>query len=162
MIAVEARDEGLEVCRDVGAKHIIDARDGHESVVRQVKELTAGRGVDVSINVSAHAASATLACAMMRIHGTVVQTSAPEQFSVDILDLIFKDITIKASLFAGRDTSQQMLEAYDKHRLKVEVNLFTGLDKVPDMVHALHSGKMKGKAVCIIDKEAFDKDEATR
>ena len=54
-----------------------------------------------------------------------------------------------------------MLNETGKHNVKVETNLFYGLDQVPKMVELAHSGKMKGKAVCVVDKEELEKEGAT-
>ncbi|KIY02272.1 uncharacterized protein Z520_02410 [Fonsecaea multimorphosa CBS 102226] len=158
VIAIDARDEGLKLCTKVGAKHIIDARNGLDSVVAELRDLTGGRGADATINVSAHRTSARLACAVTKMHGVVVQTAGPEDLSISAFDLIFRDIRIKGSLLAGREGTLEMLSQYEKRRLKVEINLFYGLDQVPVMLEALHSGKMMGKAVCIVDREAFEVD----
>lgn len=44
-----------------------------------------------------------------------------------------------------------MLKDVGNHGIKVETNIFHGLNEVPKMVELSHSGKMKGKAVCIVD-----------
>jgi len=52
-----------------------------------------------------------------------------------------------------------MLGVVAKHNIKVETNLFYGLKEVPKMVELSHSGKMKGKAVCVIDEAALDQEK---
>ncbi|OQV06503.1 Alcohol dehydrogenase GroES-like domain-containing protein [Cladophialophora immunda] len=158
VVAVDARDEGLELCKKAGAKHIFDAREGKEKVVEQVQKLTDGLGVHASINVSEHETSADMACAITRMHGTMVQTAQPDRVCVAFQELIFRDIRIKGTLIAGQEYSQQMLNDAGKHGIKVETNIFYGLEEVPKMVELAHSGKMKGKAVCVVDKVEFDKE----
>ncbi|KIW68363.1 hypothetical protein PV04_04316 [Phialophora macrospora] len=160
VVAVDARDEALELCKKAGAKHIFDAREGKEKVVAQVRELTDGLGVHASINVSEHETSADMACAITRMHGTMVQTAQPDRVSVAFQELVFRDIRIKGTLIAGQEYSQQMLNDAEKHGVKVETNIFYGLEEVPKMVELAHSGKMKGKAVCVVDKAEFDKEKA--
>ena len=75
-------------------------------------------------------------------------------------ELIFRDIHIKGTLIAGQEISQQMLNAAEKYNIKVETNIFYGLEEVPKMVELAHSGKMSGKAVCVVDKEEFEKEKA--
>ena len=53
-----------------------------------------------------------------------------------------------------------MLNDAEKYDIKVETNIFYGLDEVPKMVELAHSGKMKGKAVCVVDKAEFEKESA--
>ncbi|EXJ60750.1 hypothetical protein A1O7_04903 [Cladophialophora yegresii CBS 114405] len=160
VVAVDARDEGLELCKKAGAKHIFDARESKAKVVEQVRKLTDGLGVHASVNVSEHETSADMACAITRMHGTMVQTAQPDRVSVAFHELIFRDIRIKGTLIAGQEYSQQMLNDAAKHGVKVETNIFYGLEEVPKMVELAHSGKMKGKAVCVVDKAEFDKEKA--
>ena len=54
-----------------------------------------------------------------------------------------------------------MLNEVGKHNIQVETNLFYGLKDVPKMVELSHSGKMKGKAVCVVDKELLEKEGKT-
>ncbi|EXJ92263.1 hypothetical protein A1O3_00813 [Capronia epimyces CBS 606.96] len=161
VVAIDARDEALALCKEVGAKHIFDARDGQEKVVERVQALTDGLGVHAAINVSDHPTAADTACAVTRMHGTMVQAAQPDRVSVAFQELVFRDIRIKGTLIAGQDYSQQMLNDAAKHNIKVETNLFYGLDAVPKMLELAHSGKMQGKAVCVVDQAEFERDTAT-
>ncbi|KEF55608.1 uncharacterized protein A1O9_08358 [Exophiala aquamarina CBS 119918] len=156
VIAIEARDEGLEVCQKYGAKHIIDARQGSDEIVRQVQRLTGGLGVHASINLSDD--SAEMACAVTRMHGVMIQVSQPEKVSVTFQQLIFRDIRIKGTLIAGSEYSQQMLDDVAKHDIKCESTIFYGLEQVPQMVELAQSGKLKGKAVCVVDSVELEKE----
>ena len=159
VIAIDARDEALQLCKDLGAQYVLDARLGQEAVVSEVMELTEGRGVEATVNVSAHSTSTGLSCAITKLHGTVVQTAAPEEVSASPFELIFRDIRLIGTMLAGREVSQEMLEQYAKHSLTVQKEIFYGLDKVPLMAERLHSGKVKGKAVCVVNKELLDLDK---
>ncbi|KAK5191869.1 hypothetical protein LTR92_008450 [Exophiala xenobiotica] len=161
VVAIDARDEGLELCSKAGAKHVLDARQGKEKLVKDVQSLTDGLGVHAAINVSEHETAATTACSVTRMHGTMVQVAQPDQVCIDFQELIFRDIRVKGTLIAGQEYSQQMLEDVAKYNIKVETNLFYGLDQVPKMVELAHSGKMKGKAVCVVDKAELDKENAS-
>ncbi len=161
VVAIDARDEALELCKKAGAMHVFDARQGKEKLVKGVQALTDGLGVHAAINVSEHETAATTACAVTRMHGTMVQVAQPDKVCIDFPELIFRDIRVKGTLIAGQEYSQQMLEDVAKYNIKVETNLFYGLDQVPKMVELAHSGKMKGKAVCVVDKAELDKDKAS-
>ena len=160
VVAIDARDEALELCKKAGAEHIFDARKGKDKVVKEVQELTPdGLGVDAAINVSEHETAAPMACAVTKMHQRMVQVAQPDNVSVPFQELIFRDIRIVGSLIAGSEQSQDMLNLVSKHKIKVETNVFHGLDKVPEMVHLSHSGKMKGKAVCVVDEEAIEQEK---
>lgn len=151
VIAVDARDEGLELCKKAGAEHVFDARKGQEEVVKQIQKLT-GEGADATINISEHETAAPIACAITKMHGNMIQVSQPAVVNIPFRELIFRDIRVHGSLVAGQEQSQQMLDLTSKNGIKVETNIFHGLQEVPKMVDLAHSGKMKGKAVCVVDK----------
>lgn len=120
--------------------------------MEKIQALTGGLGVESAINVAEHETSAALACAITRMHGTMVQVAQPDNVSIPFQELIFRDIHVIGTLIAGQEYSQEMLNEVAKHNIQVETNLFYGLDKVPKMVELSHSGKMKGKAVCVVDE----------
>lgn len=91
----------------------------------------------------------------------MIQVAQPERVSIAFQQLIFRDIQVKGSLIADKDDSQQMLDDVSKYNIKVETNLFYGLDEVPKMVELAHSGKMRGKAICVIDDDELKKEKAS-
>jgi alcohol dehydrogenase, propanol-preferring len=80
--------------------------------------------------------------------------------SVRFQELIFRDIHIKGTLIGGQEVSQQMLNDAERYNIKVETNVFHGLNEVPKMVDLAHSGKMSGKAVCVVNQAEFEKEKA--
>ncbi|KAK5953498.1 hypothetical protein OHC33_005442 [Knufia fluminis] len=152
VIAIDARDEALELCRKAGAEHVFDARKGQDEVVKQVKELTGQDGADATINLSEHETAAPLACAVTKMHANMIQVSQPAVVNIPFAELIFRDVRVKGSLVAGQEQSRDMLSMVGKSKIKVETNVFKGLKEVPKMVELAHSGKMKGKAVCVVDE----------
>lgn len=153
VIAVDARDEALELCKHAGADVVLDARKGKDEVVKQVHELTGDAlGVPSTINLSEHETAAPLACAITQMHGNMIQISQPAMVNIPFQELIFRDIRVKGSLVAGQEQSQDMLALVGKAGIKVETNIFHGLNEVPKMIELAHSNRMKGKAVCVVDK----------
>ena len=73
VVGVDARDEGLRLAKEAGADVVVDARMEKEKVVEDVRKATNGMGVDATITVSDGPTAAALACAITRMHGTMVQ-----------------------------------------------------------------------------------------
>lgn len=130
VIAIDARDEALELCKTAGAEHVFDARKGKDEVVKQVQELTGGPGADATINVSEHETAAPLACAITKMHGNMIQISQPAIVNIPFAELVFRDVRVKGSLVAGQEQSQDMLNLCAEAGIKVETNLFHGLKEV--------------------------------
>lgn len=159
LVAIDARDEGLELCEKAGAKHVLDARMGKEELVKRVQNLTGGLGVEAAINVSEHETAAGFSCAITRMHGRMVQVAQPDEVKIPFAELIFRDIRVVGSLIAGAEQSQEMLNFCAEKKIKVETNVFHGLEEVPKMVELSHSGRMKGKAVVVVDEEEIQKEK---
>ena len=158
VIGIDARDAGIELSKKF-CDHVFDARRGKEEVVKEVQALTDDQGVEAAIDTSEHETAAPLACAVTRMHGIMVQVAQPDNVSVPFTELIFRDIRIHGTLISGQEQAQDMLNLVAEHKIKVEVNVFNGLNDVPKMVELSHSGKMKGKAVCVVDQSAIDAEK---
>jgi alcohol dehydrogenase, propanol-preferring len=159
VIGIDARDEGLALSKEVGCEHVFDARRGKDEVVKQVQGLTDGMGVEAAVNVSDHETAASLACAVTRMHGRMIQIAQPDQVSVPFQELIFRDIRIIGSLISGAQEAKDMLNLVAEHHIKVKTNIFHGLDKVPKVVELAHSGKMQGKPVVVVDEETIAEEK---
>ncbi|KAI9640876.1 hypothetical protein NHQ30_010717 [Ciborinia camelliae] len=66
VIAIDARDEALDLARDCGADVLVDARQGKEKVVEEVQKITGGQGAHSTLNVSDHESAAATAVAVTR------------------------------------------------------------------------------------------------
>jgi alcohol dehydrogenase, propanol-preferring len=58
----------------------------------------------------------------------------------------------------SRGECQKMLEVVSKNNIKVTTNAFNGIKEIPKAVELAHSGKMQGKPVILIDKEAIQNE----
>ncbi|KAK5552681.1 hypothetical protein LTR46_009420 [Exophiala xenobiotica] len=156
VIAIDARDEGLEVARHAGAEHVLDACEGKDQIVKKVQALTNGKGVEATINVSDHPSTAALSVAITRMHGVVVQAAQPEEITVPFQDVVLRDVAIKGTMYGSRDMSQEMLNVVARNGVKARTEVFYGLEEVPRMIELLESGRLKGKAVCVVDRSLVD------
>ncbi|KAF4636100.1 hypothetical protein G7Y89_g1993 [Cudoniella acicularis] len=143
VIAIDARDEGIQLAQQCGADTVIDARIGKEKVVEKVKTVTGGKGADASINVSDRDTAAGLSAAVTKMHGILVQIAQPTTVSVPFAELVFRDIRIHGSLTGSRAECQKMLEIVSKSGVKVKTTPFNGIKEVPKAVELSHSGKMQ-------------------
>ncbi|KAI0485524.1 GroES-like protein [Xylaria cf. heliscus] len=149
VIAIDARDEGLALSRDYGADVVVDARREKVDVVKEVQSATGGKGADCAIVLADHAEA--LAAAVTRMHGTVVQVAQPDTISVPFTEIVFRDIRIKGSLVASPRESEDMVRCVAEHGVRVSTNPFYGLDKIEELLDVVRSGKLRGKAVLVVD-----------
>ncbi|KAI5358536.1 Putative GroES-like superfamily, alcohol dehydrogenase-like, NAD(P)-binding domain superfamily [Septoria linicola] len=156
VIGVDARDEGLELTKHYGADIVIDARKGKDAVVKEVQAVTGGQGADASITLSDHKDAAAIACASTKMHGTMVQIAQPDTIEIPFPEIIFRDIRIIGSLISSAEESKQMLSVIAEHGVTCTTEKFYGLDSIFDLVELVHGGKIKGKAIIIVDNEQIE------
>ncbi|KAH3916278.1 hypothetical protein HBH56_071090 [Parastagonospora nodorum] len=159
VIGVDARDEGLELTRKGGANMAVDARKGHENVVKEVHKVTNNEGVTCTLNVSDAEKAMATACAITKMHGTVIQIAQPENVAIPFRELIFRDIRVRGSLIGSPNEARDMLQIVAEHNISVETNAFRGLGELEKLVHLAHSGKMKGKGIIVMTDEHVPKEK---
>ncbi len=73
-------------------------------------------------------------------------------------EFIYRDIRVEGSLICSRGQAQQMLQMVVDHNIRVKTNVFHGLERIPELVDYAHEGKMQGKGIVIVDKEAIERE----
>ncbi|KXL50424.1 hypothetical protein M433DRAFT_2074 [Acidomyces richmondensis BFW] len=159
VIGIDARDDGLDLSKKIGADVVADARKGKDEVVKEVEKVTDGRRADSTICVSDAQSAAGLACAVTKMHGTVVQIAQPDNIEVPFQEIVFRDVRIHGSLVCSAEESKSMLNTVAKHGISVKTNPFHGLESIGNLVEMVHSGKIQGKAIIIVDKEQIEQEK---
>jgi len=77
IIVAEVAKQRQDFAKHFGATHIFDPR--HDDVVAKCKELTEGRGVQVSLDCAGVAASVKTACLAVRAQGRIVNVAIWEK-----------------------------------------------------------------------------------
>lgn len=80
VVGVDARQDGLELSKEVGADVVLDARVGQDRLVEEVRKTTNGRGVDAALNVSGAETATSTAAAITKDFGWVVQVALVSNF----------------------------------------------------------------------------------
>jgi len=159
VIGIDARDEGLELTRQCGADVTIDARTSHKDIVKAVHACTNNEGVMATLNVSDASTTAATACAITKMHGTMVQIAQPDNVVIPYQELIFRDIRVRGSVISTVDEARDMLELVAEHGIIVQTNAFQGLGEIEKLVGLAHGGKIKGKGVIIMDQEQIEMEK---
>lgn len=160
VIGIDSRDDGLEISKAMGADVVVDARKGKDAVVSEVQEATGGTGADATVTLSDAGSAAALAAAVTKMHGTVVQIAQPENIVIPFQEFVFRDIRVKGSVVSSPGESRDMVKFIAEHGIKVKANVFDGLKSIETLLDTVHSGKIQGKAVIVVDQDQMDKEKA--
>lgn len=52
-----------------------------------------------------------------------------------------------------------MLDLVAEHNISVKNNIFHGLKEIDNLIELVHTGKMKGKGVVIVDQEQVEQEK---
>lgn len=159
VVGIDARDDGLAISRASGADLVLDAREKQADLVRKVQEATGGAGADATVTLSDASSAAGLACAVTKMHGTMVQVAQPDNVVIPFQEFVFRDVRVKGSVVSSPEESKAMVKFIAEHGVKVKTNVFEGLDKIDDLLELIHSGKIQGKAVIIVDQDQIDQEK---
>lgn len=123
IIAVDLLDAKLEVARQFGATHLINA--GREDVVKSVRALTDGRGADYSFEVIGTGKTIELAYAVVRRRGVAVVVGAAareDQVTLPAASFLAEK-TLKGSTYGSinpRAFMPRLIDLYRKRKLKLD------------------------------------------
>lgn len=159
VIGIDARDDGLAITKAMGADLVLDAREKQADVVSKVQEATGGAGADATVTLSDANSAAALACAITKMHGTMVQIAQPDNIVIPFQEFVFRDIRVKGSMGGSPEESEAMVKFIAEHGVKVKTNVFEGLDKIEELLEAIHGGTIQGKAVIVVDPEQIEQEK---
>jgi S-(hydroxymethyl)glutathione dehydrogenase/alcohol dehydrogenase len=147
IIAVDTRSKPLELAREFGATHAVEAST--ETVSEQVRELTDGRGADYVFDTVGAPATLAQALGFARKGGTIVVTGLSRTdtlASVPLFPFVMQEKRLVGSLYGSGQPSRdvpQLVALYREGKLKLN-ELATRtyhLEGVNDALDALASGE---------------------
>jgi propanol-preferring alcohol dehydrogenase len=161
VIAVEARDSGLEFCRKAGAHATMDARVPFDRFTSEAQELTALKlGFDRCIVFSDHDSALPLAMASTRPHGLVVQVGQPSKdLHFYFKHLVLRDVRLIGTMLGNRSELRELLQFVSDKRIPVAVTPSHGVETLNEVLSVARGGDFLGKLVVVVDAEAEEDDK---
>ena len=150
VIALDIGSERLERAKAFGADAVVDP--GSNDPIGAIKELTHGRGADLTLDTSGTAAGRIAAVRSARTWGTVCFVGEGGDVTIDVSpDMIRKQLTIVAS-WTFSTVGQADCAAFVANRKIAVDHLFTHRWKLPQAVEAyqLFDKQTSGKGVFLM------------
>ncbi|NBQ43295.1 MAG: NAD(P)-dependent alcohol dehydrogenase, partial [Mycobacteriaceae bacterium] len=145
VIAVDVREDALELARKVGAHHAV-ASD--ESAAAAIRELTGGRGADVVIDFVGATATLELARAVARPLGDVTIVGiGGGQIAVSFFSQPY-EVAIATTYWGSRPELVELLALAAAGQISAERTLYS-LDHGVQAYRDLHDGRVSGRAVVV-------------
>ncbi|MFC0542547.1 NAD(P)-dependent alcohol dehydrogenase [Kutzneria chonburiensis] len=145
VIAVDTRNEALELASRAGADHTLLAGPDTADTVR---ELTDGRGADAVFDCVASKRTVALGAASGRMMGDLTLIglgggAVPVQFGV-----VPHELSVQTTYWGSRPELEEVLDLAARGRLHAEVTTFA-LDDAPEAYRRLEAGEITGRAVIV-------------
>ena len=156
VVAIDNRQEPLELVQKLkySPDLIIDSSTTDaENALIQIKTLQSTTqniypGVDATVVLTEPIAAYEYALAITRKHGIMIAVGVSrEPLPINVMDLVFRDITIKGSVLANTECARRMVKFFAQHGIKSEIKTYSLEEAANNLLDDFHSPAMKGKLI---------------
>ena len=147
VVALDRSEEKLALAKDVGAHHTLRSDD---SAVQAVRDLTGGRGADLSLRVDFVGAQPTadLAAQLVRPLSDIVVVGVGRGTVPVGMFALPDETSVRAPCWGTRSEPFEVLDLARTGRIHVETEVFS-LSEAPEAHRRLHEGTLRGRAVVV-------------
>ncbi|RYP39854.1 hypothetical protein DL767_001973 [Monosporascus sp. MG133] len=155
-IAVDSRPEGRQLATEVSNPAlkpdlVIDSTS--PDATEEIFEFTNGEGVAVAVVCTDSLLANEWALSLLRIGGTLVLLGLPpEKWRFDASIIVFRELTLRGSYVASRDSTERMMSVVDKEHVESQLTVLP-FEELPGIVDAYQDKSFKGRLVVQIAKE---------
>ena len=149
VIAVDVAADKFDACRKAGAHEIVDA--SKVDVVESLKDLTAGRGVDVAVDYVSSTTTLEAGAKALGKHGRLVTLGgAGKSFQVSAMDQLFKEQDILGSRYVTRIEIIETLEIVARGEVWPLVSEIRPLADAEILHERVERGEVTGRAALLL------------
>jgi NAD+-dependent secondary alcohol dehydrogenase Adh1 len=145
IIVVDRSREALELTHAWGADHTVLA-DG--SQVAKVQDITDGQGAEAIIDFVGEGGSVEDGVAMLRRAGNYYVIGYGGKLHVPTIDIISKEINFIGNLVGTYNDLMELMTLTTQDKVTLHTVMYP-LDAVNDAIHALDTGKLRGRGILI-------------
>lgn len=161
VIAAASTDEKLELCKKMGAEHVINY--AQEDLKNRVKELTEGKGVDVIYDpVGGDFSEAALRTMAWKGRFLVVGFAAGDIPKIplnlallkgcQIVGVFFGDFMLRHEPSEGMKNSMELLKLFLDGKIKPHIHKTYPLQDAPEALIDMMNRRVMGKAVIVMNQ----------
>jgi NAD+-dependent secondary alcohol dehydrogenase Adh1 len=154
VIVVDRNDGALGLARELGADHVVLARDGegdgdgHDAVVEEVLRLTAGKGAEAVIDFVAEGGSTARGVRLLRRAGNYYVVGYGENINVPTIDIISTEINFIGNLVGSYNDLAELMVLAAQGKVVLHTSVYK-LDEFQRALDDLSAGKVRGRAILV-------------
>jgi NAD+-dependent secondary alcohol dehydrogenase Adh1 len=145
IIVVDRSDLALSLAEELGAKHLVR---GEDDVVRQVLQLTRGKGAEAVLDFVGEGRSIDQGLAMTRNAGSYYIIGYGGTIQIPAIDMIFSEKNIIGNLVGTYADLMELMTLAGEGKVHLATTFYP-LDEINQAISDLHHGRIKGRAVLI-------------
>jgi len=146
IIVVERSDLALSLAEELGAKHLVAG--GGDNAVREVLQLTRGKGAEAVLDFVGEGGSIDQGLAMTRNGGYYYIIGYGGTIQVPAIDMIFSEKNIIGNLVGTYADLMELMTLAGEGKVHLATTFYP-LDEMNEAISDLHHGRIKGRAVLI-------------
>ena len=155
-IAVDSRPAGRQLAGEManeGLRPALIVDSGARDATAQVMDLTDGEGVAAAVVCTDSLEANNWALTLLRTGGVMGVLGLPaEDWRFDPGVIVFKELTIRGSYVAGRDSTERMMKTVGEADIRSRVTLLP-FDGIPGIVEAYQDSAFKGRLVVQVTEQ---------
>ena len=145
IIVVDRSDLALSLAKELGAKYLVK---GGDDAVREVLDLTGGKGAEAVLDFVGEDGSIDQGLAMTRNAGYYYIIGYGGTIQVPAIDMIFSEKNIIGNLVGTYADLTELMTLAGEGKVHL-ATAFYPLDEINQAISDLHHGRIKGRAVLI-------------
>lgn len=145
IIAVDTREESLELAREWGADHTVLADGGQVDAVR---ELTEGRGAEAVIDFVGEFGVPEWGRQLLRGHGSYFVVGYGDTIEVPAIQVIFNEHSFVGNLVGSYVDLVELMTLAARGRVTLHTERY-GLEDINRAIADLEEGRIQGRAIIV-------------
>ncbi|SFK98449.1 NAD+-dependent secondary alcohol dehydrogenase Adh1 [Geodermatophilus ruber] len=150
VIVLDRNPQALELAKGLGARTCLEVVDDGTAVLKEVLEITDGRGADVVIDFVGEGGTEQYAPAMVRNGGTYLVVGYGAELRIPYIDLISRGLNVVGNLVGTYNELVELMALQRDGLVTLHTRSYP-LDAVGDAIADLENGRIRGRGVLIPD-----------
>jgi NAD+-dependent secondary alcohol dehydrogenase Adh1 len=148
LVVLDRNPQALELAKGLGADTCLEAGDDGTTALKEIQELTDGRGADVVIDFVGEGGTERYAPAMVRNGGTYIVVGYGAELRIPTIELISRGLTVVGNLVGTYNELVELMALQRAGRVTLHTRTYP-LDAVGEAIADLEAGRIRGRGVLI-------------
>jgi len=146
LVVIDQNPAALELAKKLGADHVVQS--GSDDFVKQVLDLTKGKGAEAVIDFVAEGGSTATGIKMLRQAGNYYVVGYGENINIPTIDIISSEINFIGNLVGSYNDLAELMVLAAQGKVVLHTTKYK-LDDFQKAIDDLTAGKVRGRAILV-------------